>query len=220
MENIKKFLLDLFFPIQCLGCDKDGVWLCQDCLRKIKINFEDKFKQIGSDQNLNGTWVVTDYNNLLLTKILHSFKYNFVSDLGLSLAELLIQFLGDKISKGEILKFDLIIAVPLAKKRKLWRGFNQAEILAQKVSQKFKWPLNSKVIIRKYHTHPQVGLKAVERLNNVKGIFSVTEQELIKNKKVLLIDDVITTGATMQECAKVLKQAGANEVWGLVVAKG
>lgn len=220
MFDLKKFLLDLFFPVQCLGCEKDGVWLCPSCLTKIKINFVNQPYLLNQNQNLNGVLVAADYNQPLLAKILHSFKYNFVSDLGEILAELLIKFLEFKIKKGDFFSFDLVIPVPLARKRKLWRGFNQAEILSQKISQRFGWPLDLNLIFRTYHTHPQVGLKSGERAINVKGIFKVKSQLDLNNKRILLIDDVITTGATMQECAKVLKEAGAKEVWGLVIAKG
>jgi ComF family protein len=219
MFDLKKFLVDLLFPIQCLGCDKPEEWLCQNCLTEIKIN-NSEASELDQNGFLTGIWVAADYQQPLLVKILHSFKYSFVSDLGLNLGKLLIRFLENKIKKIDFLDFDLIVAVPLAKKRRLWRGYNQAEILTEIISQRFAWPLASDVILRQYHTHPQVGLKAAERLINVKGIFKINNYQLLKNKKVLLIDDVITTGATMQECAKVLREAGAKEVWGLVVAKG
>lgn len=220
MFDLKKFLLDLLFPIQCLGCNQEGEWLCRKCLPEIEIDLKSQARSVGQGRNLDGVWITADYHQALLTKILHNFKYNFVSDLGDNLGELLTKFLARKATEGKISDFDLVVAVPLAKKRRLWRGFNQAEILARKVSQKFNWPLGLNIIFRQRHTHPQVGLKAIERIINIKGIFIVKDRNLVKHKKVLLIDDVITTGATMQECAKVLKQAGAKEVWGLVIAKG
>ena len=220
MFDYKKFFLDLFFPIQCLGCNKEGAWLCQDCLAKIKINLKDRPHRPSQAPALSGVWVAADYKQSLVANALHSFKYNFISNLGQDLSDLLISFLASKISQKKVSGFDLVIAVPLARKRRLWRGFNQAEILAQRVSEKFGWPLGSNLISRKYHTHPQVGLKAAARLSNVRGIFVVNNCQLLKNKKVLLVDDVMTTGATMQECARALKESGAREVWGLVVAKG
>ncbi len=218
MFDLKKFLIDLIFPVQCLGCSQEGGWLCQGCLEKIKINFNNEACPVGGD--LLGVWTVADYNQPLLMKILHSFKYNFIVDLGEILADLLIQFLASKIKEQKIPNFDLVIAVPLAKKRYLWRGFNQAEILAQKVSQQFGWRLSSDIIFRRYYNRPQVGLKAESRQSNVRGIFAVNNPLLLKNRKILLIDDVLTTGATIKECAKVLKNAGAGEVWGLAIAKG
>ena len=217
MFNFKKFFLDLLFPIQCLGCGREEEWLCPKCLSEIKINFNNQPYSAGQ---LAGVWVAADYNQPLLAKALHCFKYNFIPDLGKELSKLLIEFSADKVKKGEILKFDLVIPVPLAKKRRLWRGFNQAEILARQISQKFGWQFDLDLIYRRHYTHPQVGLKAADRLINVKGIFAVNARRAIKDKKILLVDDVITTGATMQECAEVLKKAGVKEVWGLVLAKG
>jgi len=220
MFDYKKFFLDLFFPIQCLGCNIEGQWLCQQCLNKIKINSENSFHQLDQGQPLDGVWVAADYNQPLLTKVLHNFKYNFVADLGQVLNKLLIRFLVKEIENNKFTKPDLIAAVPLARKRRLWRGFNQAEILAKDLAQKFDWDLDLDLIVRQYHTQPQVGLKANERLVNVKGIFKINNPQKLVNKEILLIDDVITTGATMQECAKALKVAGAKKVWGLVIAKG
>jgi len=220
MLNYKKFFLDLFFPIQCLGCNIEGQWLCQQCLAKIKINSKNNFHQLGQNQPLDGVWVAADYSQPLLTKVLHNFKYNFVADLGQVLSKLLIRFLVEKVENNKFTRPDLITAVPLARKRRLWRGFNQAEILAKNLTQEFDWDLDLGLIVRQYHTHPQVGLKADERLINVKGIFKINDPQKLVNRKILLIDDVITTGATMQECAKALKAAGAKEVWGLVIAKG
>lgn len=216
--NLKKFLVDLFFPVECLGCNSQDEWLCEKCFNKIKINFDDSFHKFSRD--LDGVWVTTDYRQDILIEVLHNFKYNSLPDLGNKLAELLNRFLEDKIRKAEITNFDLVLAIPLAKKRKLWRGFNQSEILAEIIACKFNWNKDFNLIFRRYHTCPQVSLKAAERKINVKGIFRINNPKQLKNKKILLIDDVITTGATMNECAKILKEAGAKEVWGLVLAKG
>ncbi len=220
MLDLKKFFIDLLFPIECLGCGKKEQWLCPACSAKIEINFKNQPEIFAGSQNLAGVWLAADYCQPLLIKVLHTFKYSFVSCLGQNLAEVLIRFLSFKIKQKEISSFDLIIAIPLAHRRRLWRGFNQAEILAAEISRHFGWPNKSNLLFRRYYTRPQVGLKAVDRIINVKGIFCVHNGDLLKNKKVLLVDDVVTTGATMQECAKVLKASGAKEVWGLAVARG
>lgn len=220
MFDFKKFILDLLFPIECLGCKQEGEWLCLKCLEKIKIDFSGRpfVPDLGGE--LKAVWVAGDYKNPLLAETLQVFKYKFIPDLGQILGRLLTDFLKYKIKNQELPAFDLVLAVPLAKKRKLWRGFNQAEILAKAVSQEFGWECGQNIIGRKYHTHPQVGLKLAQRLVNVKGIFAVNDPRKVAGKKILLIDDVVTTGATMNECAQALTDAGAKEVWGLVVAKG
>lgn len=217
MFEVKKFILDLVFPVECLACKREGDWLCSDCQIKLPSKSLEPVKKFDF---MDGVWVVADYDNQVLSRLLHLFKYNFVLDLSQYLADLLVNFLRQKIDNQEISNFDLIIAVPLSRRRKLWRGFNQAEILAQHLSLNFGWPTSVNILYRRYNTRPQVGLKAKARLRNVQGVFGVKNLSSLKNTKVLLIDDVITTGATISECAKVLKHAGASEVWGLVLAEG
>ena len=218
-HKIKKFFLDLLFPIQCLGCGQSDGWLCQNCWERIKIN---QLVKIQADnewsQFLAGVLVVADYNQPLLQQILHNYKYNFIIDLNQEISQLIVKFLRQNHQEEE-LDFDFIIPVPLAKKRLIWRGFNQIEILAREVASAFNWPCRPDLIKRR-HAHPQVGLNAKERIRNVQGIFTINNVEVLKNKKILLIDDVLTTGATLGECSKLLKEAGAKEVWGLVIAKG
>jgi len=111
---------------------------------------------------------------------------------------------------------DLIVPVPLHGKRLKERGFNQAVLLARAFTQ---LPLSLQALVRVRHTAPQAGLKPHERRDNVRRAFQVPQPELIQDKKILLIDDVYTTGATVRECAKALLQAGARQVEVLTVAR-
>jgi ComF family protein len=111
---------------------------------------------------------------------------------------------------------DLLLPVPLHPKRIKHRGFNQAILLAQAFPQA---PVAPEALGRTRHTQPQVGLKPKERRDNVKGAFSVTDPALVKDKHVLLVDDLYTTGATAKECAKILLKAGACQVEVLTVAR-
>ena len=114
---------------------------------------------------------------------------------------------------------NLVVPVPLSRKRRRWRGFNQAELLARAVAQNYGLTLDSNNLIRIKHKKPQAKLNEIHRLANVKECFAWRGGDLNK-KNIILVDDVVTTGATLNECAKVLKAAGAGQVWGLVVAKG
>ncbi|MFA5021874.1 MAG: phosphoribosyltransferase family protein [Patescibacteria group bacterium] len=219
MNTIKKLIFDLIFPIQCLGCKKEGEWLCQECFDRIEIN-PAQLNPAQKNQLFSGIWVVTVKDQTLVNTILHNFKYNLVLDLGEILGSLAIKFLTRLILQDKNLHFDYIVAVPLSKKRKLWRGFNQSEVIAQKISQQFVWPNNFSLIYRHYHNRPQVGLNALQRQENVKGIFRADNNESLENKKILIIDDVLTTGATLNESAKALKAAGVKEIWGLVIIRG
>jgi ComF family protein len=111
---------------------------------------------------------------------------------------------------------DLIAPVPLHPKRLKQRGFNQALLLAKAFP---RIPLGREALVRVRHTVPQVELKPKERRDNVKGAFTVPDPALVKGKNVLLLDDVYTTGATVKECAKVLRKAGARRVEVLTVAR-
>jgi len=220
MKKIVKFILDLLFPIECLGCGQADQWLCPSCLNKIKLNFDGRPQAQNKDCGLSGVWVAADYRDPLLAGAIKSFKYDFVSDLGGSLAEVLQRYLAIKINNQEISNFDLVVPVPLSRKRHLWRGFNQAEILASIIGAKFGWPICTALLFRQANNRPQVGLGAAARQKNVKGIFTIKNGAEFKGKKILLIDDVLTSGATLSECAKALAAAGAGEIWGLVLAQG
>jgi ComF family protein len=111
---------------------------------------------------------------------------------------------------------DLLVPVPLHPRRLKARGFNQALLLARGVREK---PVGLETLVRGRHTVPQVGLNRNERRDNVKGAFAVPHPEDIKGKNILLIDDLLTTGATVRECARVLRRAGAARVEVLTAAR-
>jgi ComF family protein len=115
----------------------------------------------------------------------------------------------------------IIIPVPLHVKRFRWRGFNQSELLADSIALHFKLPVEKTVLVRQKNNIPQVEVKdRKDRIENIKDAFICSSNEKVKDKTVILIDDVATTSATLGECAKALKSAGAKEVWGVVVARG
>lgn len=210
IEKVKKFILDILFPIECLGCGKESVWLCDKCLETIPlgVNFIER-------KYLDRVLICGSYDNELLKKAIHTFKYDYASELCEPLGKLLLKILR-KVSLPE--EF-ILVPIPLHKKRLKERGFNQAELLAQEIAKGFNAPV-LKALCRSRHTLPQVDLNEKERLKNVQGVFDCQEHLKIKNKNVILIDDVLTTGATMEECARILKRNGVREVWGLVLAKG
>jgi len=114
---------------------------------------------------------------------------------------------------------DLAVPVPLHRKRLRHRGFNQALIQGHGISQRFSGPLLFDNLVRLRSTRPQVELSSHERMENVKGAFGLARPSEFQEKRVLLIDDVFTTGATMNECARVLKEAGAASVTVLTLAR-
>jgi ComF family protein len=114
---------------------------------------------------------------------------------------------------------DVILPVPLHGRRLYERGFNQALLLADRIGSRFSLPVCYDNLVRIRPTRPQVELSGRDRVKNVAGAFSLIAPLAVKNCRVLLIDDVFTTGATMNECAKVLKRAGAAHVAALTLAR-
>lgn len=220
LSSIKKLLLDIFFPKFCLGCKKEGSFLCKDCEALLDIlRTHKKF----SGKNLSDLYWALSYENPLTKKLIHTFKYEpFVKELAKSLSKLILNhfcLIANPPPFKENPNF-VLVSVPLSKRRLKWRGFNQAEEIAKELSNFFKIPLVSDCLIKIKETLPQVNLSEKERRKNVEGAFWVRNKRKIRERRILLIDDIFTTGATMEECAKVLKKAGAKEVIGIVIAKG
>lgn len=172
---------------------------------------------------LDGMIVAAEWEDKILQEAIHKYKYNFVQGLAEPLSKILIQ----KIKRPEQLALwqgqkIILVPVPLHKKRYRWRGFNQAELLTEKVGEYFHWEINRDFVARVRYTKPQAKLKKEEREQNIIGAFGVnmlTAEQPVE-KIVILVDDVLTTGATMDECAKSLKQKGIKTVWGLAIARG
>jgi len=208
------FLLDFFFPKKCVGCGKEGVWLCEDCYAQILLK-DLPFIRLAGD--LDGVVYGSVFEGILREAI-HVFKYEGVKELVTPLSQLLAQrFRETGLDFGRV----SLIPVPLSKRKELERGFNQAGLLAEAVGKKLGFGVLTGVLIKTKDTVSQTALKEEERKENVKGSFDfVGEKRLVKGKVLWLVDDVMTTGSTLNECARVLKKAGAKAVWGLVVAKG
>jgi ComF family protein len=213
---VKKFLLDLFFPKFCFGCQKEGSYLCPDCLSVLEIS---SIHQKYSTKNLADLYFALPYQNPLVKKLIQKFKYKpFIKELAENLAFLIITHLQLLDNKPNFTNF-ILIPIPLNEKRLKWRGFNQAEEISKELSKFLKLPLVSDCLLRVKNSYPQVELTAEARKENVKNIFSCQNKKEIFGKKILLVDDVYTTGATMEEAARVLKESGAKEVLGIVVAR-
>jgi ComF family protein len=114
---------------------------------------------------------------------------------------------------------DVVMPIPLHRSRLHLRGFNQALLLAARIGEAFSMPVCFDNLFRTRPTRPQVELSGPDRVRNVAGAFSLARVDAVKNRSILLIDDVFTTGATINECAKVLKQAGATRVMALTLAR-
>jgi ComF family protein len=148
-----------------------------------------------------------------LREAIHQFKYRPCRSLGTPLGA----WMADRVRM--LLNIDMIMPVPLHPKRLRQRGFNQALLLAHRINVRHDIPLVYDNLARVRPTRPQVELTGEERVKNVAGAFSLRFPEIVEDKHILLIDDVFTTGATMNECAAVLKRAGAKQVTACTLAR-
>ena len=228
LKNFKGFIFDLLFPKFCLSCQREGNYLCEDCQSTLGVlNTHQKHQTHSPAGGLKDLYFALPYQQPLIKNLIKLFKYQpFVKELVIPLTSLIItHFQLIEKSTADFVNF-VLVPVPLEKKKLKWRGFNQAEELGKELSSFLKIPLISGCLIKIKETPPQVELSDEERKENIKGAFAVRNEELIKNKKILLVDDVYTTGSTMEECARVLKRPteggypGAKEIIGIVVARG
>lgn len=234
--KLTTFLLDLLFPKQCLGCQKDDAYLCKECSESIPINKKLTCYNCGKitpggeccpacknrrPSPLAGLLLASEAENALLHQIIYKFKYNFIKELSQPLGKILIKFLETipQFKKQNI----LLISVPLSRRRLHWRGFNQAQLLAAEVQRHFSFPIGENILKRSRHTRPQMEIKdAQSRRQAIKGAFKsiLPYSETLKDKIIILVDDVATTTATLEECAKALRPLKPRKIFGLVLCRG
>ncbi len=232
LSKIFNIILDILFPRFCLSCRKEGDWICSNCLSTIDI-LEYEYcpfcMQRVSEQdicikhqnkNLDKLFFAVSYKNFLIKKAIKKFKYPpFLRELTPYFCYLIIShFL--LIKNKTILENNvLLIPVPISSFKKRWRGYNQSEEIAKQLSTSLKVPILINNLIKIKKTRPQSNLSRIERMENIKNVFKVKNALEIQDKRIFLVDDVFTTGATMEECARVLKNAGAKNVFGVVIAR-
>ncbi len=238
-HKAKEFLLDLLFPKFCLGCQKEGIYLCDDCRslldiaefdyclcdkKPIRLTLDKKLGKCQKCQHkkLSGLYFALPYKEKQLTrKLIYQFKYSpYLKDLSKTLASILIEhFLISGKNTGDIWDNSILVPIPMETKKLKGRGYNQAEELAKELSEVLKIPVICDNLIKIKPTRPQMELTKEERNKNLKNAFKVKNPEKFIGKKIFLVDDVYTTGSTMEECAIILENSGAKNIWGIVVAR-
>jgi ComF family protein len=219
-------ILDLLFPPRCTVCRRRGAWLCPRCLSTVQPIAEPICARCGRNRpdgrsctpcrlhplSLAGLRAAASYQGALRQAI-HHFKYNGLRALAAPLGGILCE---GYFRYG--LPADLLVPVPLHSGRQKQRGFNQAALLAQRLADRARLPVASSEFLRVRETPSQVGLTAVQRRANVRGAFA-WHGPALHGRHILVIDDVCTTGATLDACAEALLSAGAAGVWGLALAR-
>lgn len=225
MKIILSGILDFFLPKFCAGCNKKlnagESQVCNDCLshilttdsNRLESEYDRKFKSTGYVQDLFSLYVFESEGTL--QNIIYSFKYSKRFHIGILLGKKLAKSILDKINSWQI---DLIVPIPLHHLKKAERGFNQSDFIVKGLSDSLKIPYSDKVIKRIRFTESQTQFDLGERGQNVSGAFKVKRKKIIADKNILLVDDVITTGATINECAKALIENGAAKIYACSVA--
>jgi competence protein ComFC len=230
LKTLSINIADIIFPISCLICGRDGKFLCETCETKIeKIQnqlcivcqkpapFGKTHPNCASKNKLDGIISALPYRDPKVAKLIETFKYKFIDALNPHFSKFVQEAIINQGLKDYFSDFTLI-PVPLHKRRFNWRGFNQAELIGKQISQDLNIHLDNQLVTRVKFTIPQTQLKKEKRFLNIQNAFSISNPN-IKNK-YLIVDDVVTTGATLNEIAKLLKKSGAQEVWAITIAHG
>ena len=222
-------IIDLVYPSQCAGCGENGIRWCNDCQKKLVLVERNTCSKCGEPLKTEGREIclrcatgVTYFQQLKsyavyqdpLKSAIQQFKYKR----NLGLGEIFAGDLMDILKKSNW-QIDLIVPVPLSKTRIRERGYNQALVLARPLGWKMEIPVQENLLVRHRDTKPQVGLSLAEREQNLQDAFRTKDSGCIAGKNILIVDDVITSGSTMNACAKAFHEAGAGAVYGVSLAR-
>ena len=217
------FLSDLIYPKKCFGCGLDGCYFCDNCRRKCEIREVcpgcgrkniDGWKHVRCRSNVERLIGGFAYKTIVRSA-LKRVKFSSSWDI---LNELFDWWWNEFHVMLSNLSDDWIITwVPMYERKKRKTGFDQAEIFANLLAKKLGI-VSKRLLIRKKMTKPQYGLNSRERINNMRGVFDFIGDDLDRGVNILLVDDIWTSGTTMNECAGVLRTHGVRVVWGCVFA--
>lgn len=209
------YVINLIYPNVCGICDK----ICKDDLCKkceIKLNNISKFKiDTYKNKNYKRHIYLFKYEGIIKERLIN-FKFHQKAYIYKSFVNFLIK--NKKICRF-LKSYDIIIPVPIHYNRKVTRGYNQSALISKSIAKQLYLNYDEKVLLKRINNKPQSTKNKQERKMNVIGAYYIKNKEKIFNKKVLLVDDIYTTGSTANECAKVLKIAGAKIIDILTIAK-
>lgn len=229
-NKVTEWILDTLIPPSCLRCERNipsQKALCSECAGEIEINktffcgeCRARVPENRKICHLNFPYLLgaaSEYDNKSVQALITGLKFNFAERAAVDLGRILADY-------ARATNFDLsqftILPIPLHRKRERERGFNQSKLIALEFSRRMDLPMDDSIIFRIKSTHPQSQAKNREiRFENVARCFSIPHSEKTEQKNFVLIDDVITSGATMNEATRVLKLAGARKILAMVAAR-
>ena len=221
IKTIANSILHVFYPQYCIKCNSSFIsnkqMLCNECLHQMPLT---NFENIANNEIDKLFWgklkvehgFALGYFNRggIFQNLVHQLKYSSNKDAGLILGNLM----GEAILNNEFYKkLDVVIPLPLHPLKMAKRGFNQAEIIAQGIADKCNIPMLNKVAQRRVNTSTQTAKTRGERFENMRNVFFIKNMELLKNKHVLLVDDIITTGASLEACGAVILTAENTKLY-------
>ena len=222
--KILDLILDIIYPKRCVVCGallgiNNSVNLCSTCNKIVKTTKGIKVKDLSvkttkSLDKIDSLYSIFEYKQA--KNGIQHFKFDGCKNNGILLGDIMF-IVTARENFGVFANKDILIPVPIHDKKYRQRGFNQAEILAERISLRGDIPVSSDNLVRVLNTTPQSEFDKQARKDNVKNAFVVKNKEMIEGKRILLVDDIDTTGATINECARALLQAGAKKVSGITL---
>jgi len=218
--NILADFFNLIYPICCIVCDEKLIigekMFCTGCLSDIpKTRYKD-FKNNEVSKLFWGRVEIEAATSLFYfskgskyRSMIHKMKYHGQKEIGYELGKIL----ANEITGNEFNNVDIVIPVPLHDRRKRSRGYNQSTYIAKGIAEILNKPLKSDLLVRKIYNISQTGKGRFGRWENVEGIFELKEKETIQNKKILLVDDIITTGSTIEACVHAIKEKVNSKIF-------
>jgi ComF family protein len=227
LTRLTKSGIDLLFPPRCVICNKFSEFICETCADllpralppRCSVCWEPTISPTRCQRCLNEPRSFIAARSSFIYRdrartIVHTFKYSYVSALARPMASLMAEALVENFPRTAVL-----VPVPLSTRRERVRGYNQAKLLASELNRITGHPLGEKALVRVRSTSPQVRQDAVSRHANMRGAFKAREAILPAGASVVLIDDVITSGATVEACAQALREIGISDVFALAFAR-
>lgn len=223
-------VLDLIYPPKCVVCgDIQPRYFCEDCLSRVTYIPSPVCRKCGlpleqptcpqqwcPDLAFTSARAVAFFEGAVREAI-HQLKYSGHVLVAPELQRLMTEFLSTKPNFASSVQ--VVMPIPIHRSRLRERGFNQSILLAEAVAEFLRLPLDTTSLERRVANRPQVELSVWERIENVKGVFGVANPDAVADKSILLIDDVLTTGSTCSEAARVLRSAGAKHIYALTLAR-
>ncbi len=216
LKKIFNFVLDFIWPEFCLGCQRESSLCCEQCLQNLKILpiYSQNWPDLAPPY-FQSCYVTADYENKLIQKLIKCYKYDFIE----KISDILVTILASQARNLNLPPETIITNVPLHNRKRRERGFDQTKILAEKLAKKLGLTYQP-LLKRKKKTKSQAKLTKTERQNNMSGVFTILDAAAASGRgPILLLDDVATTGTTLNEASRALKSAGYQKIICLVIAK-